>query len=72
MEGEGDDELWVDSTQQTAPNAKCPISGRALLDLVEPVKRAPAASAQAARVARRRMTLARLLARLQGQAWLRV
>lgn len=38
MPDEEGDDLWVDPTQGLAPNATCPISGKDLLSLNDPVK----------------------------------
>ena len=39
MPGEDDDDLWVDSTQDDAPpNVKCPLTGKGVLELEEPVR----------------------------------
>ena len=42
MPDEEDEELWVDPTQQSlAPNEKCPLTMKALLSIIDPVKCAP-------------------------------
>lgn len=41
MPGEDDDGVWVDNTQGTsalAPNSRCPLSFKGLLDISEPVQ----------------------------------
>jgi hypothetical protein len=39
MPGEDDDGMWVEGTQDDLPpNVKCPLTGKALLDLQEPVR----------------------------------
>ncbi len=53
MPDEEGDDLWVDSTQQElAPNTRCPLSFRALLELKEPVKCAAQRSSKKRRRAR--------------------
>ena len=42
MPGEDEDDLWVDSTQDDAPpNVKCPLTGKAVLELEEPLRCVP-------------------------------
>jgi hypothetical protein len=39
MPGEDEDDLWVESTQDDAPpNVKCPLTGKGVLELEEPVR----------------------------------
>ena len=39
MPGEDEEDLWVDSTQDDAPpNTKCPLTGKGVLELEEPVR----------------------------------
>ena len=47
MPGEEDDGMWVEGTQDDLPpNVKCPLSGKALLDLKEPVRCVAAATCE--------------------------
>ncbi len=57
MPGEEDADIQIGGTQDAlAPNARCPLSGKALLDLAEPVKcvRCGASDARNLEAARRR------------------
>ena len=38
MPGESDDGLWVDTQDAVATNTRCPLTGKSVLELTEPVK----------------------------------
>ncbi len=38
MPGESDDGLWVATQDEAAANTKCPLTGKHVLELTEPVK----------------------------------
>jgi hypothetical protein len=67
MPDEQDEELWVDPTQQSlAPNTTCPVSGKDLLSLKDPVK-CVTAMPQYCRIC---SVVIRMHAHPQGPEWL--